>query len=125
MSTPKIIAIDDSAEVLQTNQDVFTKLGCQVVTAGDAKSGFDAVKGNPDAKLVIIDFELPDKNGMELVEEICQTIDNPPAMVFLTTKSQNHLAERALELGVEAWILKPLKESIAARLVTKFVKVSA
>ena len=120
MGAAKILSIDDSEDLLQSNIEMFSKYGCDVLTASNAATGLDLIKNNLDAKLIIIDFEMPDKTGMELLEDICQEIKNPPAMVFLTTKSQNHLADRAKELGVEAWILKPLKEKMAEKLVEKF-----
>ncbi len=89
-------------------------LGYDVV--GCASNGEDAVKMTMDAKpsLVIMDVMMPKMDGIEAAKQI--TSYSPVPIILLTGKSTEELADRAIEAGVFAYLIKPVtkKELIPA-----------
>ena len=60
--------------------------------------------------LILLDVKMPMKNGFEVLEEIRanENLKNIP-VVMLTTTSASEDIERALSLGANDYIVKPLK----------------
>jgi CheY-like chemotaxis protein len=57
--------------------------------------------------LVISDFEMPKKNGLEMLEQI-KTVLPSQKIIFLTAYSQQEILFHALDKGVAGYYLKPI-----------------
>ncbi len=116
--------------------------GMEITEAGDLEGArhqlarADAEPGGPGFKLILIDLELPDGNGMEFLGELA----NRPAVKIVTTlySDDDHLFP-ALQRGADGYLLKedrfevlveelqrivrgqpPLSPAIARRLLSHF-----
>lgn len=116
--------------------------GMEITEAGDLEGArqqlarADAEVGSPGFKLILIDLELPDGNGMEFLGELA----NRPAVKIVTTlySDDDHLFP-ALQRGADGYLLKedrfevlveelqrivrgqpPLSPAIARRLLSHF-----
>jgi len=78
--------------------------GC--LTAEDGKPGYELFKKHsPD--VIISDVRMPQMNGVELLETI-RKISKDVIIVFVTGHGNEDLALRALELGANNYIKKPI-----------------
>jgi two-component system sensor histidine kinase/response regulator len=69
------------------------------------------VAGQPYA-LILTDVHMPGMDGFELVERIRHRPElSPPTILMLTSAGQRGDAERCRELGVSAYLLKPIRQS--------------
>lgn len=55
--------------------------------------------------LVIIDYQVPGGNGLELLEEI-QAADNPPPVIMVTGNGDERIASEAFMLGAAGYVVK-------------------
>jgi len=101
-----MIALDDSRLVnevvtLRDGAEAIDYLGCQ----GKWK---DREKGNP--AVILLDIKLPKRNGLEVLQWIRSRpeLKNVP-VVILTSSSEEPDVMRSYELGVNAYVVKPVR----------------
>jgi two-component system, NtrC family, response regulator AtoC len=105
--TVKILIVDDDRFIRMALGEALRSWGYQVVEAGtisEAKEVFAA----EDAKVVLLDIELPDGSGLDLLKEIKE--ESPESLVIMVTGSidvPNTVA--ALRGGAHDFIGKPIK----------------
>ncbi|WP_419886672.1 response regulator transcription factor [Paenibacillus sp. B-A-8] len=84
-------------------------LGFQVIDSAanaiEAKHKYELY--SPD--LMIIDIRMPGRDGLELVEEL-RALDPEMHIIILSGYADFHYAKRALSLGVDTYLLKPVDE---------------
>tara|TARA_B110000967_G_scaffold5318_1_gene5280 strand:+ start:168 stop:497 length:330 start_codon:yes stop_codon:yes gene_type:complete len=85
------------------------------IEAKDGQEGIDLYKSrNPD--LVILDVNMPVKEGMEALEEIIQ-FDSNAVVVVTSSVASRQAVEQSVELGASYYIRKDTpKEEIADQL---------
>ena len=116
----KILIVDDSVTIRQQLNFTLSKGGFQVVEAVDGNDGIAKLKEHADVALVISDVNMPNMNGLEMVE----AIKGNPAhaalpIVMLTTEGSTELIERAKKAGAKGWLVKPFKPEQIVAAVTK------
>lgn len=91
-----------------------------VVEAHDGKSAIAAVKANsPD--LVITDLQMPEMNGLELIEAIRKHHSHIP-VIMMTSKGNEEIAVQALQSGASSYVPK---RSLSSMLVETVKRVLA
>src|SRR5580700_7629417 len=99
-----LLLIDDDLDILQAVGDYFQRLGYEVHRAPTATAGletFDLVR--PD--VVILDLHLPDANGLDVLERLRA---QGAAVLLLTGQADVETAVRAMQLGAENFLTKPV-----------------
>ena len=106
----KVMIVDDSRTIRQQVRFTLTKGGYEVLEAEDGADGFEKLKANPDVAMVISDVNMPNMNGLEMVEKIKGegTISGIP-IIMLTTEGAADLIDRARKAGAKGWLVKPFK----------------
>jgi two-component system chemotaxis response regulator CheY len=106
----KILIVDDSSTVRDEVAGFLRKNGLDVDTAVDGKEGLTKLKGSPGIKLVISDVNMPNMDGLTMVEKIRGELGNSTVnVIMLTTESGLAMKERGKAAGVKGWIVKPFK----------------
>ncbi len=83
-------------------------LGATTTLAGDGVEAFEIMtRVRPD--LMICDIAMPRMNGLKLVEHLRNEGDQTPILVISATENMADIA-RALRLGVQDVLLKPVKD---------------
>jgi len=99
-----ILVIDDEAQIRRFLRAGFELHGFTVLEAEDATSGLKAaIVSKPD--LIILDLNLPDLEGSEVLERI-RSWSNIPVIV-LSIHSDEHEKVRLLRLGADDYVVKP------------------
>jgi CheY-like chemotaxis protein len=60
------------------------------------------------ADIVILDVQLPDGSGLEIVDALRSAVDRPIAIVALSADRIGDTAERAMDAGCDRFGLKPI-----------------
>ena len=106
----KIIIVEDEKSIRSGLARMLSKLDPEYEVAGAAKDGqegYQLISGeNPD--LVIMDIEMPEMDGLTMLEKLRENGFQGKAIV-LTAYSDFSYAKRAIELGIENYLLKPIK----------------
>lgn len=104
----KIMIVDDSRTIRQQVSFTLTKGGYQVIEAEDGQDGIAKLKANADVAMIISDVNMPNMNGIEMVEKIKADGLSVP-IIMLTTEGAADLIQRAKNAGAKGWLVKPFK----------------
>jgi two-component system chemotaxis response regulator CheY len=104
----QILVVDDSATVRNEVSSFLQQQGLAVQTAVDGKDGLDKLKKDSSIKLVISDVNMPNMDGLTMVEKIRNELGNSSVhVIMLTTESDPRMKDRGKAAGVKGWIVKP------------------
>jgi len=104
MSSAKILVVEDELVTRNTLKSVFEAEGYQVFEANDGTE-MHHVLDNNDINLIIMDINLPGKNGLLLAREIRE--HKNIALIFLTGRDNEVDKILGLEIGADDYITKP------------------
>lgn len=67
--------------------------------------------------VVLVDWNMPGKTGVEIIEWATDTLENPPAFILLTSRADKSDIVRGLKAGAVDYVVKPeSKDVIFARI---------
>ncbi len=78
-------------------------------------------ENNKHYDLLITDINMPNMNGLELSEEVLR-INEAQSIIFLTAFNENEYLSKAIELGVDGFLTKPLNSKQFQRVLYKVTK---
>lgn len=106
----QVLVVDDSSTVRDEVAGFLKKSGLDVATAIDGRDGLAKLKADPKIKLVVSDVNMPNMDGLTMVEKIRGELGNKTVnVVMLTTENSPIMKERGKAAGVKGWIVKPFK----------------
>nr|WP_315013925.1 diguanylate cyclase [uncultured Campylobacter sp.] len=113
----KVMVVED---VMQTRNDVkkiLQNLQFQVFTAAHGEEAMNYFADNPDIKLVVSDYDMPVKDGSEVLKELREQKDkNELGVIMMTSANENVSGAVFLKNGANDFIAKPfLKEELICR----------
>jgi PAS domain S-box-containing protein len=102
-----ILVVDDDPGMLETLGDVLERKGHRVHTADRGRAALDRL-GQPSAvDLAIVDFELPDISGLDLLGSLKATSPET-AVILISGHATLATALEAMEGHAESYLIKPL-----------------
>lgn len=106
--TKTILVVDDSGTVRQQVSMALKQAGFTTVQANDGREGLTAIETDPSIAMVICDVNMPNMNGLEMVEQVKSKPEHQALpILMLTTEAQPSLVKRAKEAGAVGWMVKP------------------
>ena len=107
----RVVIVDDEPITRMDLAGMLEEIGYQV--AGEAGDGFDAVEvcraQRPD--LVLLDVRMPVFDGFGAAETIIKE-ETAGCVVFLTAYNDRESIERAKEIGVAGYLVKPVEQRL-------------
>ncbi len=124
----KILAIDDTFDNLITLKALITEAfpEAKVITAISGEKGLElAISENPD--VILLDIIMPDMDGFEVCRRIKNNniINNIPVVFVTALKGDSESRIKALEVGAEAFIAKPIDQSELVAQIRAMVKIKS
>jgi len=101
----RILVVDDEADIRESLQTLLELEAYQVETAQNATEGLTKIESN-NYDLVLLDLMMPDRSGMEVLEEIRQR-DRETPVVMITAYGSVEVAVKALKTGATDYFSKP------------------
>jgi DNA-binding NtrC family response regulator len=101
----RVLIIDDEAAIRESLQILLEDDGYEVVNAQDGEEGL-AVLDSQAVDLVLLDFQLPDRNGLEILKDIRER-DPELAVIMITAYGTPENAVAAIKGGAANFIAKP------------------
>ena len=109
-----VLIVDDEEEVCESACEILKGLymNTEYVLSGDAavKRIVEAEAAGEGFSAVILDWKMPDKDGLETTKNIREAVEDGPA-VILSAFDWADIEAEAVEAGVDAFIEKPLFKS--------------
>lgn len=124
----KILAIDDNQDNLITIKALVLETfpDAHILTATSGKIGLEiAFAENPD--VILLDIIMPEMDGFTVCEilKADQNVRDIPVVFITALKGDRESRIRALEVGGEAFLAKPIDESELAAQIRAMVKIKA
>ncbi len=111
----KVLICDDNETARQILKEMMASFG---FIAAVSKSGIEAMeilqanKEHP-FNLVLMDWQMPDMNGLEVSKMILQNENIPkPTIIMITSFGREKIAEEAWKVGIKAFLNKPVSYSM-------------
>src|SRR5258706_15712403 len=103
----KVLLIDDHPLILQALQTVIQSLGndTTVVGAGSARAARETLKADPDFDLVLLDLQLGDADGFDVLVEFRSKYPALPVVVVSASDRTSDVI-RAIDLGAMGFVPK-------------------
>ena len=101
---------------------VVEKQGYATIKSSDGSTAIKRI-GKDAVDLMITDLEMPKMHGFELIENIRAMenyVDLP--IVILTGKTGQDYRDKAIDLGANAFIMKPFKENDLISVLNDFIE---
>ena len=119
-----ILAVDDSDILISLIQILLEPDGYSFYSAASASEAIPLIQRHK-FDLILMDIEMPEMTGLELLEELHkQDLLSETKVVMLTGKTDSESLNECLTLGVEGFILKPFDHQAMKDRVWEFLQDS-
>lgn len=113
----RVLVVDDNAVAREILHDMLRQFGLRVECAS---SGYDALRqlhaADPEDayRLVLVDWQMPGVDGLETSRKIkCRgQLRNIPKIVMIAAFGNEDIQAQAREIGIEAFLQKPVTPSV-------------
>jgi len=102
----KVLIVDDDEDILSSIDLAMRAEGADTRTVTDGNAALIAFdEGGPDA--VVLDMMLPKRSGFLVLEHL-KKLGSPPVVVMITANMGKRHMAYAQDLGVDAYLVKPV-----------------
>lgn len=118
MTEPIRVMIIDDHEVVRRGLAEVVDHSDGLSVVAEAGSVAEAVRRLPlvDAQVLLVDLQLPDGNGIEIITAAA-ALESPPRSVVLTSFDDDDAVAAALEAGAKAFVLKSVRGAEIAEVI--------
>ena len=122
---PTILVVDDDTDVQKLIRTYFTMEGFNVRAAFKRDDIVIALRQQPSADLILLDVQLPDANGFDILARMREhpVLKNIP-VVMLTGESTREAVLRGLRGGADGYITKPFEPDVLVTAVKAVLGLS-
>ena len=103
--TLNILCVEDDLNVLDAYKQLFSFMFGKVYFATDGEEGLESFKKHK-VDVVITDFNMPNKNGLDMAEEI-RAIDHSVPIILVTALEDLTMLKKALDINITSFLKKP------------------
>ncbi len=103
----KVLLVDDSRTMRNIWKKVITTINnSEAVEAGDGLEGLKAVKEQGPFHLMLVDWNMPNMDGLTMVKKVRETNKTTP-IIMVTTEAEKPRIIEAIKAGVNNYVVKP------------------
>jgi CheY-like chemotaxis protein len=108
----RILAVDDSPDVLEYFEDFARIMGINCAVASDGLEAYTLMEAASESfDLVFADWRMPRMNGIELAKKIKEKYGQNIVVIMISAAEWETIAEDAAQAGVDGFVPKPLFSS--------------
>ena len=120
-----VLVVDDDPIACEHARVVMDEAGIETDTCLSGKEALEMLevwhaKQKP-YNLVLIDWKMPEMDGVELAKEIRKRYDNETTVIILTAYNWDEIMDEALHIGVDSFLSKPL---FASGIINEFMRIA-
>jgi PAS domain S-box-containing protein len=104
----RVLAVDDSPEVLEYFKDFAATTGIHCETADGGEAALTLMENNPPFDFVFVDWRMPGINGVELAQRIKEKFGAQTIVIMISAAEWEAIEEDAKTAGVDGFVPKPL-----------------
>ena len=120
----KVLLVDDSRTMRNIQRKVLTAMEpVEFSEAGDGQEALTVIAGASGFDLILIDWNMPNMDGHELVKRIREK-DKTMPLIMVTTEAEKTRVIDAIKAGVNNYVIKPFTpEQLLERVRTTLQKL--
>jgi len=104
----RILIAEDDATSRLVLQGILLREGYQIIVAEDGKTALEILEGKRAPRLAILDWMMPEMDGVEVVRHIREMRKaDPPYIILLTALGRKEDIVTGLDAGADDYIVKP------------------
>jgi DNA-binding response OmpR family regulator len=114
--------VDDDEEMSRAVSLMLNLLDCDTTSFLTVRSAVQSLLTGKKPDLIILDINLPEVSGLDMLEFLRRRPEwkNLP-IVMLSSESGDSIVDRALELGADSYVMKPVTiEELEKAMATSF-----
>jgi two-component system chemotaxis response regulator CheY len=114
----RALVVDDSRTARAIIRQMLREIGLDVIEAAHGLEALEQLRRDPDVELALVDWNMPQMNGLELI----QAIRAEPSLrglriLMVTSETEAVQVSRALSAGADEYLMKPFtKDVLVAKL---------
>ena len=102
-----VLVVEDDETALNYISQTVNKFFNRVYKASNGEEALEIFK-NKNVDIIITDINMPKKNGLELIEDV-RAIYEDIKIIIISAYSDSEFFQKAIELNVDGYIIKPIK----------------
>jgi two-component system chemotaxis response regulator CheY len=107
------LVVDDSKTIRMLLKEQLKGLGFEVTEAVDGRQALNRLKNMTQVDLVLVDWNMPEMDGISFVRAVRAEADySMLPMMMVTTNAELSQVSKALDAGVNEYIMKPFTTEI-------------
>ncbi len=121
----KILVVDDFPTMRRIVKNLLNQLGFKnIEEAEDGQQAYNKLMSDPDFKLVVSDWNMPNMEGIELLKKIRQSEEPLKSIPFLmiTAEAEKEKVIEAIKSGVDNYIVKPFTAEVLKEKLEKIAE---
>src|ERR1700679_1704346 len=114
----RILIADDDAGTRHLLRKTLARAGYEVIEAEDGKTALECLSGRDAPRLALLDWLMPELNGLSVCREVRSRMRNPYVyMILLTSKKSKEDIISGFDAGADDYLTKPCNlDELKARL---------
>lgn len=117
-----VLIVEDSPETRQTIQIILETNGLEVLDAANGKEALNLINEHPEIVVVFLDIMMPGMDGLVTLESIRKIFPRRNLKVcMLTSKNEKAIIEKAIKLGADDYVVKPVDPPILLKKLQHFL----
>ncbi len=127
LSNVRVLLVDDNPTNLLILNETLRSLGATIAEADSGKDALEKARRADEAgqpfQLVVLDCRMPEMDGFQVAAELRrQTSGPPPIVLMLSSDDLNRSMESARAIGIEVYILKPVRRAELFRAIARAMR---
>ena len=115
----RILVVDDEPLVVKTIKEMLERLGYDITTKTSSVEALEMFRAAPHSfNAVITDMTMPDMTGVQLSKNLMEIRPDIP-IIILTGFNGKINEEKAGELGISGFLMKPVEKRKLAEMARK------
>lgn len=116
-----ILVAEDEEYNMMYITELFSSTNFKIIEANNGKKALELAQSNPDIQLVLMDIKMPVMDGNQAMKELKKLRPSLP-VIALSAFAMESDKVRAMGLGFDAYLTKPLDRKLLFQLIEKFSK---
>ena len=121
----RILVVDDEEIAAEHARIVLDEVGIKADTCYDGQTALHMLEvqhaKHEPYSLVLLDWKMPEMNGLEVAKEIRKRYDRETTVIILTSFNWDEIMDEALHIGVDSFLAKPL---FASNVIDEFERIA-
>ena len=114
--TKTILVVDDDSENVRNYCEILIDLDYRVIARRDVDAALSLIRNNTAVDLVITDYRMPGKSGLDFLVELRQLRPSLP-VIMITAHANIETYLHSISLGAFEFVNKPIKKIELERIV--------